>query len=146
MDMEQQTGSKLGEEYIKAVYIHPAYLPYMQSQFSHTVMLNSVSPWLQHIRPPCPTQILEVYSNSYPLMPYNHHILCHPLLKRRILVKIEGMNKLFNDNSWKTSSPHLPFSSVQSLSHVPLCEPMNCSIPGLPVHHQLPESTQTHVH
>ena len=30
-DMEQQTGSKLGEEYIKAVYCHPAYLTYMQS-------------------------------------------------------------------------------------------------------------------
>ena len=29
--MEQQTGSKLGKEYIKAVYCHPAYLPYMQS-------------------------------------------------------------------------------------------------------------------
>ena len=30
MDMEQQTGSKLGKEYIKAVYCHPAYLTYMQ--------------------------------------------------------------------------------------------------------------------
>ena len=28
-DMEQQTGSKLGKEYIKAVYCHPAYLTYM---------------------------------------------------------------------------------------------------------------------
>ena len=37
-------------------------------------------------------------------------------------------------------------SSVQSLSHVWLCEPMDCSTPGLPVHHQLPEFTQTHVH
>ena len=27
-----------------------------------------------------------------------------------------------------------------------LCDPMNCSTPGLPVHYQLPESTQTHVH
>ena len=27
-----------------------------------------------------------------------------------------------------------------------LCDPVNCSTPGLPVHHQLPESTQTHVH
>ena len=27
-----------------------------------------------------------------------------------------------------------------------LCEPMNCSMPGLPVHHQLLESTQAHVH
>jgi len=31
MDMEQETGSKLGKEYIKAVYCHPAYLTYMQS-------------------------------------------------------------------------------------------------------------------
>ena len=30
-DMEQRTGSKLGKEYIKAVYCHPAYLTYMQS-------------------------------------------------------------------------------------------------------------------
>ena len=38
------------------------------------------------------------------------------------------------------------FSSVQSLSRVRLCDPMDCSTPGLPVHHQLPEFTQTHVH
>ena len=31
LDMEQQTGSKLGEEYVKAVYCHPAYLTYTQS-------------------------------------------------------------------------------------------------------------------
>ena len=31
MDLEQQTGSKLGKEDIKAVYCHPAYLTYMQS-------------------------------------------------------------------------------------------------------------------
>ena len=31
LDMEQQTGSKLGKKYIKAVYCHPAYLTYMQS-------------------------------------------------------------------------------------------------------------------
>ena len=31
MDMEQQTGSKLGKEYVKVVYCHPAYLIYMQS-------------------------------------------------------------------------------------------------------------------
>ena len=30
-DMEQQTGSKSGKEYVKAVYRHPAYLTYMQS-------------------------------------------------------------------------------------------------------------------
>ena len=31
LDMEQETGSKLGKQYVKAVYCHPAYLTYMQS-------------------------------------------------------------------------------------------------------------------
>ena len=38
------------------------------------------------------------------------------------------------------------YISDQSLSHVQLFNPMNCTTPGLPVHHQLPEFTQTHVH
>ena len=37
------------------------------------------------------------------------------------------------------------FSSVAQ-SCLTLCDPMNRSTPGLPIHHQLPESTQTHVH
>ena len=37
------------------------------------------------------------------------------------------------------------FSSVAQSCPI-LCEPMNRSTPGLPVHHQLPEYTQTHVH
>ena len=37
------------------------------------------------------------------------------------------------------------FSSVTQ-SCPTLCDPMNCSTPGLPVHHHLPEFTQTHVH
>ena len=41
-DMEQQTGFKLGKEYIKAVYCHPAYLTYMQS--TSCEMLG----WMKH--------------------------------------------------------------------------------------------------
>ena len=37
LDMEQQTGSKSGKEYIKAVYCHPAYLTYMQSTSCETL-------------------------------------------------------------------------------------------------------------
>ena len=37
------------------------------------------------------------------------------------------------------------FSSVAQ-SCLTLCDPMNCTMPGFPVYHQLPESTQTHVH
>ena len=37
LDMEQQTGSKLGKEYIKTVYCHPAYLTSMQSTSRETL-------------------------------------------------------------------------------------------------------------
>ena len=43
----------------------------------------------------------------------------------------------------KVTSLLRAFSSVQSLT---LCDSMNHSMPGLPVHHQLPDFTQTHVH
>ena len=45
----------------------------------------------------------------------------------------------------KSKAPSVQFSSVAQ-SCPTLCDPMNCSTPGLPVHQQLPEFTQTHVH
>ena len=42
LDMGQQTGSKLGKEYVKAVYCHPAYLTYMQSTSWETLG------WMKH--------------------------------------------------------------------------------------------------
>ena len=53
--------------------------------------------------------------------------------------------------SWSWMSVSFPrlssvqFSSVSQLRLTP-CDPMNHSTPGLPVHHQLPEFTETHVH
>ena len=41
-DMEQQTGLKLGKEYVKAVYCHLAYLPYMQNT------LYEMPCWMKH--------------------------------------------------------------------------------------------------
>ena len=37
IDMEQQTGSKLGKEYVEAVYCHPAFLTSMQSKYSKSL-------------------------------------------------------------------------------------------------------------
>ena len=45
--------------------------------------------------------------------------------------------------TWCHISKAVQFSSVQSLR---LCDPMDCSMRGLPVHHQLLEFTETHVH
>ena len=48
-------------------------------------------------------------------------------------------------STWKDAQHHSLFSSVAQLCPT-LCDPMKCSTPGLPVHHQLPEFTQTHIH
>ena len=42
LDMEQQTGSKLGKEYVKVAYCHLAYLTYMQS------ILREMLGWMKH--------------------------------------------------------------------------------------------------
>ena len=84
LDMEQQTGSKLGKEYVKAVYRHPAYLTNMESsvQFSRSVVSDSLQPQgLQHARPPCPSlsslsQSLLKLMSIESVMPSN---LSHPL-------------------------------------------------------------------
>ena len=51
---------------------------------------------------------------------------------------------LYTEN-FQDATRKLP-SSAQSLSCVGLWDPMDCSTPGFPVHHQLPELAQTHIH
>ena len=63
----------------------------------------------------------------------------HELLIAKFRLKLKRVGKITR-----------PFSSVQfssvTQSCSTLCDPMNCSMPGLPVQHQLPEFTQTHVY
>ena len=56
-------------------------------------------------------------------------------------MKIEKLKKL----SWTDGREQIGLFSSVTQSCPTLCDPMNCSTPGLPVHHQLPEFTQTHV-
>ena len=68
---------------------------------------------------------------------------------------IPGAHLLFLKQSYSIPFPQqkrnnmdnhsVQFSSVTQ-SCLTLCDPMNRSMPGLPVHHQLPEFTQIHVH
>ena len=57
------------------------------------------------------------------------------------------MIKIFfvNQNVRKEGQQTVQLSSVAQ-SCPALCDPMDCSTPSFPVHHQLPELTQTHVH
>ena len=58
--------------------------------------------------------------------------------------KKAGLTFNFQKAKIMASSP-IQFSSVTQ-SCPTVCDPMNHSMPGLPVHHQLPEFTQTHIH
>ena len=72
-----------------------------------------------------------------------------PLEAGRYKVRQIGMIVCFSSATFSHLSADLiravQFSSV-ARSCPTLCDPMNRSTPGLPVHHQLPEFTQTHVH
>ena len=65
-----------------------------------------------------------------------------PLFKETFPVCLSPL--LFHLQLSSLRKKSVQFSSVQSC--LTLCDPMNCSMPGLPVHHQLQEPTQTHAH
>ena len=64
--------------------------------------------------------------------------------------EIEPLSPALESRSSTAEPPGKSFSSAQfssvAQSCLTLCDPMNRSTPGLPVHHQLPEFTQTHIH
>ena len=66
-----------------------------------------------------------------------------------ISLQSKGLSRVFSNTTVQkhqffSTQPSVQFSSVAQ-SCPTLCDPMNCSTPGLPVHHQLPEPIQTHV-
>ena len=71
----------------------------------------------------------------------SHEIKRCLLLGRKAMTNLDSILKIRNICQWR-------FRSVQfKLLLCPtLCNPMDCSTPGFPVHHQLLELTQTHVH
>ena len=82
------------------------------------------------------------YADDITLMAESGEELKSLLMKVKEESEKVGLNSAFR----KLRSSGL-ISSVQfSRSVVSLCDPMNFSTPGLPVHYQLPEFTQTHVH
>ena len=63
-----------------------------------------------------------------------------------LLVQLYQYNLLKGHSNLPDSEYHFHTSVQFSRSAMSLCDPMNRSMPGLPVHHQLPEFIQTHVH
>ena len=77
------------------------------------------------------------------------HSLCPLRDKDKRLMEASWSERLTvgENGSCSDGQGHAQIRSDQSLSRCPtLCDPMNRSMPGLPVHHQLPEFTKTHIH
>ena len=75
------------------------------------------------------------------------HSVCPLPDKSKRLIKVSWWERLAGENwvlLWWVGPCSVQFSSFAQ-SCLTLCDPTNCSMPGLPAHHQLPEFTQTHV-
>ena len=62
------------------------------------------------------------------------------------LLTSKGLSRVFSKTTVQKHQVFCAQFSSVTQSCLTLCDPMNRSTPGLPVHHQLPEFTQTHVH
>ena len=76
--------------------------------------------------------------SHFKLTLFHSEPLAWSLLRRLMFIWARNLVSLTYFGKWSCS--------VLSLSPVRLCHPMNHSTPGLPVHHQLPEFSRTHVH
>ena len=77
--------------------------------------------------------------------PVHYSCLENSMNREAWWAKVHGVTKSWRWLSDSLLHPNCILSLVAQL-HPTFCSPMDCSIPGFPVHHQLPELAQTHVH
>ena len=91
---------------------------------------------------------------NYLQINYNHYQNTTSIFHRnrannyKICMKLLKAPNSQSNAEQKEEAEGITFSSVHSVTHLcpTLCNPMDCSMPGFPVHHQLLEPAQTHVH
>ena len=101
-------------------------------------------------------QSLLKFMSIESVMPSNHLILCLPFFCPPSIfpsIRVFSSESVLHIRwpkywsfSFSISSAAAATAAKWPQSCLTLCDPMDCSTPGLPVHHQLPEFTQTHVH
>jgi len=116
--------------------VHVNLCVYMYMIQSHTVRGILIRP--------VPQSIIQPQSNH--IIPLTALVLCSFEFKSNHLASILESRIAWCFTLWlKPIFLSIQFSSIAQSCLNP-CDPMNHSTPGLPVHHQLPEFTQTHVH
>ena len=130
--------------------------PLLPQSNKENIIINTPSDQIRSVTQSCPT-LCDPMNRSTPGLPVHHHLPdftqthvrrigdaiqpSHPPSSLVLPPPIPPSIRVFS----KESTHLLQFSSVTQSCQT-LCNPMNCSTPGLPVRHQLPEFTQTHVH
>ena len=104
LDMEQQTGSKLGKEYVMAIYCHPAYLIYMQST------LWEMLGWMKHkLESTLPGEIsITWYADDTTLMAESEEELKSLLMKVKEESEKVGLKLNIQKTKIMALSPSLP--------------------------------------
>ena len=131
-----------------------AYLRATQSLWDSSLVRQGVlsfNLWLPY-NPDTPSFIVSVFFSFFPFLSFlNLWLYISRVISFRCITQCWYLYILYIKWLWNIHSIScavhyiLQFSSVAQ-SCPALCDPMNCSTPGLPVHHHLPKSTQTHVH
>ena len=93
--------------------------------------------------PPCQTHPLILGHSQVCAMTFHQR---KPGSTWLLLSTCLPLKEVLKSTCSSSAGPDEGFSSVQSLSHVQIFDPMDCSKPGFPVHNQLPERAQTHVY
>ena len=132
------------------------------SWVSHPGVADSLRPHgLQHARLPCPSPTPRAYSNSCQSSQWYHLIIStlsdnlkiqHNLIScsnhaiHQILSSVQLLIHFRHLWPRGLQKHRLPSDQIRSVAQScpTLWDPMNCSLPGFPVHHQLPEISQTH--
>ena len=114
--------------------LHPADMPP-----AHSAWRGHLSTWLWGPAQLCRSRLDHLRQAPAPPEP----LLCH--LENGYVTPASQDNLRINQDHGCEAAGTVQFSSVAQLCPT-LCDPMNRSIPGLPVHHQLPKFTQTHIH
>ena len=126
---------------------HPGLISFRMDWLDLLAVQATLKSLLQHHISKASILQLSAFFIVQPSHPYMTTGKTIALTRRTFVGKVKSL--LFNMLS-RLVINFLPRSSVQfssvTQSCPTLCDPMNCSTPELPVHHQLPEFTQTHVH
>ena len=144
LDMEQWTGSKSGKEYVKAVYCTPCLFNIYAQYIMQNARLDEAQAGIKISR----RNINKLrYAEDTTLMAESKEELKSLLMKVKEESGKAGLKLNVQKMKIMESGP-IRSDQIRSVAQscLTLCDPMNLSTPGLPVHHQLLEFTQTHVH